>query len=121
MGIIRYTLPPVPEDKETRSKNWARNEEQKRLKDEKKANKAKKAKKVEALAKCCREAEKAGLPEPESSETSVLEIEGGGDSHWLNELLEEEEEEVSQSVGVGGPWRGALDSWGHRGRPLYNC
>jgi hypothetical protein len=37
----------------------------------------KKAKKAEASTKHRRKAEKAGLPEPESSETSVSEIEGG--------------------------------------------
>jgi hypothetical protein len=60
---------------------------------EKKKKKAKKAKKPEASAKHRREAEKAGLPEPESSKTSVSEIEGGEDSHWLNELLEEKDDE----------------------------
>jgi hypothetical protein len=53
----------------------------------------KKAKKAEDLAKRRREAKKAGLPEPESSEASVLEIEGRKEPHWLNEIMEEEEEE----------------------------
>jgi len=61
----------------------------------------KKARKAEASAKRHREAEKAGLPEPESSEASVSEIEGRVDSHWLNELLEEEEDEEAPSSGGG--------------------
>ena len=35
MGVVRYTLPLVPEDKELRAKNQAKNKEQKRSKDEK--------------------------------------------------------------------------------------
>lgn len=66
MGFVNSSLPPVPEDRETRAKNQARNEEEKQLKDEAKAKTAKKAKAVEDLAKHCREARKAGLPEPES-------------------------------------------------------
>ena len=33
MGIVRYSLPPVPEDREIRAKNRARNEEQKKAKE----------------------------------------------------------------------------------------
>ena len=103
MGIVRYALPPVPEDKEIRAQNRARNEEQHRQKKEKKKKKkAKKAKKAEASAKRCREAKKAGLPEPKSSETSVLEVEGGEDLHWLNELLDEEEEDEEVPPANGG-------------------
>ena len=47
----------------------------------KKAKKARKAKRAEASAKHHHETEKAGLPEPKSFETSVLEVEGGEDSH----------------------------------------
>jgi hypothetical protein len=54
MGIVRYALPPVPEDGELRAQNRAMNEEQHRQKKEKK--KAKKARKVEASAKHHREA-----------------------------------------------------------------
>jgi len=46
-----------------------------------------------------REAEKAGLPALESPETLVSEIEGGGDTHWLNELVDEEEDDVIPPVG----------------------
>lgn len=90
---MRYVLPPVPKDKETRAKNQARNEEHKHLKDEKKAKKVKKAKKAEALAKRRCEAEKAGLLELESSEASVSETEDRVNSHWLNELMDEKEED----------------------------
>jgi hypothetical protein len=106
MGIIQYILPPVPEDKELRDKNQAKNEEQKRLKDEKKAKKAKKAKKVEASAKRHREAEKAGLPEPESSEASISEIEGGGRLTMA---------ERAPRRGGGGGGRGPPNRWGDRG------
>ena len=51
-------------------------------------------KKAEDLAKHCREVKKEGLPEPKSFEASVLEIEGREDPHWLNKLMDEEEEEV---------------------------
>jgi len=61
MGVVRYALPLVPEDKELWAKNQARNEEQKRTKEEKKAKKARKARRAEASAKRSREAEKAGL------------------------------------------------------------
>jgi hypothetical protein len=93
MGVIRYALPPVPEDKELWAKNRARNEEQKQTKEEKKAKKARKARCREASAKRRHEAKKAGLPELESSETSVSKIEGGEDPHWLNKLADEEEDE----------------------------
>ena len=93
MSVVRYALPPVLEDKEIQAQNRAKTEEQQRLKKEEKKKKAKKAKKAEASAKRCREAEKAGLPKPESSETLVSEVEGGEDSRWLNELLDEEEDE----------------------------
>lgn len=67
------------------------------------------------MAKHRHEAKKAGLPEPESPEASILE---GGDleePHWLNELLEEEESPV---LGVGGPRRGTTGSWGCGQRAL---
>jgi hypothetical protein len=64
-------MPPIPDDRETRAKNRQKNEEQKRLADKAKANKAKKAMEVEDLAKCHREAKKAGLPEPKSLEASI--------------------------------------------------
>jgi hypothetical protein len=66
MGCLKNSLPPVPEDQETRPKNRVRNKEEMHLKDVVKAKKANKAKAVEDLAKRCREARKAGLPEPES-------------------------------------------------------
>ena len=43
MGIVKDSLPPVPEDKELRAKNRARNEEQKKAKEAKKAKSARKA------------------------------------------------------------------------------
>jgi len=78
MGIIKDSVPPVPEDKELRAKNWARNEEQKKAKEAKKAKSARKAQRRKTADKSRREAEKVGLPVPESPETSVSEIEGGG-------------------------------------------
>jgi len=105
MGFVNSSLPPVPEDRETRAKNQARNEEEKQLKDEAKAKTAKKAKAVEDLAKHCREARKAGLPELEIPEASISEGGDLEDSHWLNELLEEEESPArgwSEAPG-GGP------------------
>jgi hypothetical protein len=86
MGIVKYSLPQVLDDYETRAKNRAKNEEEKCQMDKKKAKKAKKAKHRH-------EARKAGLPEPESFEASISKGKGGEDSsHWLNELLEEVEE-----------------------------
>ena len=93
MGVIKDSLPPVPEDKELRAKNRAQNEERKRAKEEKKAKGARKAKRRETSEKNRCVAEKAGLPVPESPETSVLEIEGGEEPHWLNELADEEDED----------------------------
>ena len=43
MGVVKDSLPPVPEDKEIRAKNQARNEEQKKVKEDKKAKAARKA------------------------------------------------------------------------------
>ena len=80
MGIVRDSLPPIPEDKAIRAKNRARNEEQKKAKEDKKAKAVRKAQRREIFAKNHREAEKAGVPPPDSPETSVLEIEGGGDN-----------------------------------------
>ena len=95
MGIVRDSLPPVPEDKEIRAKNRARNEEQKKAKEDKKAKAARKAQHREISAKNHREAEKAGVPPPDSPETLVSEIEGGGDNpHWLDELVEEEDDMI---------------------------
>jgi len=64
-----------------------------------------KARRAKASAERCHEAEKAGLPEPESSETLVSEIEGGEDLHWLNELVDEEDEdeEIPLLAGDRGP------------------
>jgi len=91
MGAVRDSLPPVPEDKEVRAKNQARNEEQKKVKEDKKAMAARKAQRREISAKNHREAEKAGVALPPSPETSVSEIEGGGgDADWLDELMEED-------------------------------
>ena len=106
MGVVRYALPLVPEDKEIHAQNRARNEEQHRQQKEKKKKKKKKkkankAKKAEASAKGCREAEKAGLHEHKSSETLVSEVEGEEDSHWLNKLLDEEEDEEVPAAGGG--------------------
>ena len=101
MGVVKDSLPPVPEDKEIRAKNLARNEEQKKAKEDKKAKAARKAQRREISAKNHREAEKAGVALPPSPETSVSEIEGGGDNtHWLNEL-EEEEDDVIPPVSGG--------------------
>jgi len=92
MRIVRDSLPPVPEDKEIRAKNRARNEEQKKAKEDKKAKVARKAQRREISAKNHREAEKAGVAPPPSPETSVSEIEGGGDNaDWLDELAEEDD------------------------------
>ena len=101
MGIVRDSLPPVPEDKEIRAKNRARNEEQKKVKEDKKAKAARKAQRREISAKNHREAEKAGVPPPDSPETLVSKIEGGGDNvHWLDELVAEEDG-VIPPVGEG--------------------
>ena len=101
MGIVKDSLPPVPEDKELRAKNQAQNKEQKKAKEDKKAKSVRKAQRHEISAKNHREAEKAGLPPPDSPETSVSEIEGRGDNaHWLDEL-EEEEDDVIPPVGGG--------------------
>ena len=100
MGIVKDSLPPVLEDKELRAKNRARNEEQKKAKEDKKAKSARKAQRREISDKNRREAEKAGLPLPDSPETSVSEIEGGGDNaHWLDMLMEEDD--VIPPVGGG--------------------
>ena len=102
MGVVRYALPPVPEDKELQAKNRARNEEQKRAKEEKKAKKARKAKRQETSAKRRREAKKEGLPVLKSLETSVLEIEGAEEPHWLNQLADEEDEDEEILPAGGG-------------------
>jgi len=100
MGIVRDSLPPVPEDKEIRAKNRARNKEQKKAKEYKKAKAARKAQRREISAKNHREVEKAGVPPPASPETSVSEIEGGGDNaHWLDELVAEEDDVIPLSAG----------------------
>ena len=92
MGLVRDSLPPVPEDKETRAKNRARNKEQKKAKEDKKAKAARKAQRREISAKNRREAKKAGVAPPPSPETSVSKIEGGGDNaDWLDELAEEDD------------------------------
>jgi hypothetical protein len=92
MGAVRDSLPPVPEDKEIRAKNQARNEEQKKAKEDKKAKAARKAQRREISAKNHREAEKAGVAPPPSPETSVSEIDGGGgNADWLDELMEEDD------------------------------
>jgi len=101
MGIVKDSLPPVPEDKELWAKNRARNEEQKKAQEDKKAKAVRKAQSHEISAKNHGEAEKAGLPPPDSPETSVSEVEGGGDNaHWLDEL-EAEEDDVIPPVGRG--------------------
>jgi len=80
MGLVRDSLPPVPEDKETRAKA------------DKKAKAARKAERREISAKNRREAEKAGVAPPPSPETSVSEIEGRGDNaDWLDELAKEDD------------------------------
>ena len=102
MGIVKDSLPLVPEDKELRAKNRAQNEEQKKAKEAKKAKSARKAQHCETADKNRREVEKAGLPAPESPETSVSDVEGGGDTHGLNKLAnEEDEDEVIPPVGEG--------------------
>jgi len=100
MGIIRDSLPPVPEDKEIRAKNRAPNEEQKKVKEDKKAKAARKAQRREISAKNHCEAEKAGGPPPDSPETSVSEIEGGRDNaHWLDKLVAEEDDVIPPAGG----------------------
>jgi len=89
MGVIKDSLPPVPEDKEIRAKKKkakedkkakAWNEEQKKAKEDKKAKASRKAQRREISTKNHREAEKAGVPPPDSPKTSVSEIEGRGDN-----------------------------------------
>jgi len=113
MGIVKDSLPQVLEDKVLRAKNRARNEEQKKAKEDKKAKSARKAQCREISAKNHREAEKAGLPPPDSPETSVTEIEGRGDNvHWLDELEAQENDVIpllaggSRSQRCRGPERG---------------
>jgi hypothetical protein len=104
MGVVKDSLPPVPEDKEIRAKNRARNEEQKKAKDDKKAKAARKAQRREISAKNHREAEKAGVAPPPSPETSVSEIEGGGGStDWLDELAEEDDVIPPAGGGIEAP------------------
>ena len=92
MGLVRDSLPPVPEDKKIWAKNRARNEEQKKAKEEKKAKSARRAERWKISSKNRREAEKAGVAPPPSPETSVSEIEGRGDNiDWLDELAEEDD------------------------------
>ena len=62
MGIIKDSLPPVPEDKELRAKNRAWNEEQKKAKEDKKVKSARKAQCHEIVDKNRREAEKNRRP-----------------------------------------------------------
>jgi len=100
MGLVRDSLPPVPEDKEIRAKNRAWNEEQKKAKEDKKAKAVRRAERWEISSKNRREAEMAGVALPPSPETSVSEIEGGGDNaDWLDELVEEDD--VIPPVGGG--------------------
>ena len=62
------------------------------MKEDKKAKAAWKAQRREISAKNHREAKKAGVASPPSPETSVSEIEGGGDNtDWLDELAEEDD------------------------------
>jgi len=92
MGVVKDSLPPVPEDKEIRAKNRARNKEQKKAKEDKKAKSAWRAQRREISAKNRREAEKAGVAPLPSPKTSVSEIEGGGgNADWLDELAEEDD------------------------------
>jgi len=104
MGLVRDSLPPVPEDKEIRAKNRARNEEQKKAKEDKKAKAARRAERREIFSKNRREAEKAGIAPPPSLETSVSEIEGGGDNaDWLDELAEEDDAIPPACGGIEAP------------------
>ena len=103
MGVVKDSPPPVPEDKEIRAKNRARNEEQKKAKEDKKAKATRKAQRREISAKNHREAKKAGVAPPPSPETSVSEIEGGGgDVDWLDELMEEDDA-VPPAGGIEAP------------------
>ena len=133
MGIVKDSLPPVPEDKEVRAKNRARNEEQKKIKEDKKAKAVRKVQRREISAKNHREAEKAGVPPPDYPETLVSEIEGGGDNaHWLDELAEEDDAippvgggiEIPEGSrargGVGGP-RGVPGTRGRADHPTHYC
>jgi len=71
IGIVKDSLPPVPEDKELWAKNRAQNEEQKKAKEAKKAKSARKAQRRETANKNRCEDERAGLPVPETPETWV--------------------------------------------------
>ena len=114
MGAVRDSLPPVPEDKEIRAKNRARNEEQKKAKEDKKAKAARKAQRREISAKNHREAEKVGVAPPPSLETSVSEIEGGGgNADWLDELMEEDDIVPLQAEELRSQ-RGRRPGWGRR-------
>jgi len=115
MGIVKDSLPPVPEDKELRAKNRAQNEEQKKAKEAQKAKAVRKAQRREISAKNHREAEKAGVPPPDSPETSVSEIEHGGDNtHWLDELEAEEDDVNPLSAGGSRSRRGRRLEGGRR-------
>ena len=104
MGAVRDSPPLVPEDKEILAKNRARNEEQKKLKEDKKAKAARKAERREIASKNRREAEKAGVAPPPSPKTSVSEIEGGGDNaDWLDELAEEDDVIPPTGGGIEAP------------------
>jgi len=104
LGLVRDSLPPVPEDKEIRAKNRAWNEEQKKAKEDKKAKAARKAERREIASKNRCEAEKAGVAPPPSPETSVSEIEGRGDNvDWLDELAEEDDVIPPASGGIEAP------------------
>jgi len=114
MGVVKDSLPPVPEDKEIRAKNRARNEEQKKAKEDKKAKAARKAQRREISAKNHREAEKAGVAPPPSPETSVSEIEGrGNNTDWLDELAEEDDV-IPPAGGESRPRRGRRPEGGRR-------
>ncbi|XP_021303727.1 uncharacterized protein LOC110430389 [Sorghum bicolor] len=103
IGAVKDSPPPVPEDKEIRAMNRARNEEQKKVKEGKKAKAARRAERREIASKNRREAEKAGVAPHPSPETSVSEIEGeGGDVDWLDELMEEDDA-VPPAGGIEAP------------------
>jgi len=94
MGVVKDSLPPVPEDKEVRAKNRARNEEQKKAKEDKKAKAARKAQQREISAKNHREAEKPRrrgsprlpLPRPRSRRWRAEEITPTGSTSWRRRM-----------------------------------
>ena len=94
MGVIKDSLPPVPEDRNVHERNRLLNEKHKKKKDEKKAKTLRRTQRRELHEKAIREAEKAGVEPPPTPESSGSEAEGGGDDYgWIDQLVEEEDED----------------------------